>query len=93
MDRGWRIREFDWDEENLRHIARHGVEPEEAEEVFLFRTYKRKTGSHRYLVLGRTGAGRRLMVVLERLPGAVARVVTARDMDGKERGLYDRRSK
>jgi uncharacterized DUF497 family protein len=25
--------EFDWDEANLRHVARHGVTPEEAEEV------------------------------------------------------------
>lgn len=25
--------EFDWDFENIRHIARHGVTPEEAEEA------------------------------------------------------------
>jgi hypothetical protein len=25
--------EFDWDEANMRHIARHGVTPEEAEEA------------------------------------------------------------
>lgn len=27
--------EFDWDEANIRHVARHSVLPEEAEQVIL----------------------------------------------------------
>ncbi len=27
--------EFDWDDNNIEHIARHGVEPWEAEEALL----------------------------------------------------------
>jgi uncharacterized protein len=27
--------EFDWDEANIGHVARHGVHPEEAEQVIL----------------------------------------------------------
>jgi hypothetical protein len=27
--------QFDWDEMNIRHLARHGLSPEEAEQVLL----------------------------------------------------------
>jgi hypothetical protein len=69
------------------------VEPAEAEEVFLGRLYVRRTRLGRYLVLGRAGTGRLLFVIVERKPGGVIRVVTARDMDASERRLYERRRK
>jgi hypothetical protein len=31
------FREFDWDDANEEHVARHGVTPPEVEEVFLAR--------------------------------------------------------
>jgi uncharacterized DUF497 family protein len=39
---------FDWDEENLKHISRHGVTSEEAEEVItndLWKNKKQKVNS------------------------------------------------
>lgn len=90
--RSWRIRLFDWDPGNLDHIARHGVEPGEAEELFRGRLYVRRAGE-RHIVLGVTGTGRRLFAVVVRLPGPVIRIVTARDMDEKERRLFERRAR
>ncbi|WP_180953558.1 hypothetical protein [Bacillus sp. T33-2] len=29
---------FDWDRDNIHHIFRHDIEPQEAEEVFMTRT-------------------------------------------------------
>jgi hypothetical protein len=89
--RSWRIRLFDWDQGNLDHIAEHGVEPGEAEEIFRSRLYVRRVGE-RYTVLGVTEMGRRLFTVLVRLPGPVIRIITARDMNDKERKLFERRA-
>jgi uncharacterized DUF497 family protein len=87
--RSWRITLFDWDDGNLDHIAEHGVESGEAEEIFRGRLYVRRKGE-RYIVLGQTATGRRLFTVVIRLPGPVLRVITARDMNGTERRLFER---
>mgnify|MGYP001773206697 CR=1 FL=1 len=87
-----RIENFEWDETNRRHLTRHRVDPEEAEEVFVGRVYLRRTHSGRYLAYGKTLDGRYLLVVFE-LRGTTARVVTARDMTPKEKRLYRRRVK
>lgn len=85
-----RIEKFEWDEANQRHLTRHQVEPEEAEEIFVGRVYLRRSYSGRYLAYGRTLDGRYLLVVFE-LQGTTVRVVTARDMTPKEKRLYRRR--
>lgn len=79
---------FDWNEWNLTHIGRHGVTPQEVEEVaFDDDPHVRKMGTVRYLY-GYTLAGRYLFTVyLLREPG-VAWVVTSREMDEQERRLY-----
>jgi hypothetical protein len=51
----------------------------------------RRGRCRRYLVLGRTAAGRYLLVVLGRRAKGRARVITARDMDARERALYRRK--
>ena len=78
-----------WDEDNIQHIARHNVTPEEVEEV----CYENKPliyrGKHSlYYALGRTQAGRYLFIVVRYLGQGRARPVTARNMDKKDRRLY-----
>lgn len=54
--------EFDWDETTIDRIARHGVEPEEAEEALLddervqARAHSTPT-ERRYAFVGMTGTG------------------------------------
>lgn len=91
MERRWGVREFQWDDANEEHIARHGVTPAEVEELFIARILVRRGPMGRYLVLGRSAAGRHLSAILEKLGGGWVRVNTARDMAPKERRLYARR--
>lgn len=91
MGKRWGVRALEWDETNEEHIARHGVSTGEAEEVFHGPIYVRRVGRERYLVLGRTGTGRRLSLIAARASGGLVRVITARDMSEQERRLYRRR--
>jgi uncharacterized DUF497 family protein len=83
------------DEGAEHHIARHGVSAEEVEEVLHGVTVQLGAPVRRLLVLGRTLAGRYLMVVLEAVTtaGDLCMVVTARDMTESERRLYRRRTR
>ena len=59
--------EFDWDEANIGHVARHSVVPEEAEQVILNDPVdigmEIVEGEERHLNLGATAQGRVLLVV------------------------------
>ncbi len=87
--------EFDWDDANLEHIARHGVEPGEAEEALTdpsatrAGTYRGPSGERRGSIVGKTEDGRVLFVVFTFRRGAV-RVVTARNADATEKSRYHR---
>ena len=86
---------FEWDDGNVLPLALgHGIEPEEAEEIFavapLFRTTKQ--GRH-YAAFGRTQAGRLLVIVFERKTGGLVRVITGWDMNVAERRYYQRHRK
>jgi uncharacterized DUF497 family protein len=78
---------FEWDEANVEHIARHGYEPDEVEEVFEGGFKIRKGRKSSYLCYGRTLDGRLAFIVFKRL-GKRIRVATARDMEDKERRMY-----
>ncbi|HZB87501.1 MAG TPA: BrnT family toxin [Terracidiphilus sp.] len=71
---------FDWDHANISHIAEHGVEPEEAEEVVLSDPLdvglEVVNGEERWSYVGETSEGRFLRVVIA-LRGEHMRVVTA----------------
>lgn len=86
-----RITEFEWDDNNVEHIAGHQVMPEEAEEVFGGKVIIRRTRGGYYTAWGRSLAGRYLFVVYSRLSGGGARVITARDMTHSERRFYGSR--
>ena len=58
---------FDWDDANSGHIARHGVTPEEAEQVMLNIPveidYQVIDGEERFVAVGMTRAGRFLTII------------------------------
>jgi len=84
-----KIHSFEWDEANINHIEeRHGIIPEEAEEVFFNHPLFRKTHSGRFIAYGQTDEGKYLFVVFLYKPNAVVRVITARNMDSRERRYY-----
>jgi hypothetical protein len=62
---------FWWDDLNIEHIAEHGVEPQEAEQVVAHARLVRKAGQGKYLAYGQTDAGRYLTVVFAPKNGAV----------------------
>ncbi len=54
-----------WDDWNIDHIAKHGVVPEEAQEVVASakRPFPKDQGNGKFLVRGRTAQGRFLQVI------------------------------
>ncbi|MCE7983659.1 MAG: BrnT family toxin [Caldilinea sp. CFX5] len=76
---------FWWDEQNIDHIADHGVEPIEAEQVIANASLIRKADRGKYIAYGQTYAGRYLMVVFARKDQRRLRVVTSRDMTPTEK--------
>ena len=80
-----------WDDENTEHIARHGVSTDEVEQVCLSQPKVRRGRCGRYLVLGRTRAGRHLLVVVAYLGNGEVRPITAREVDRRERALFRRK--
>ncbi|MFQ5813331.1 MAG: BrnT family toxin [Anaerolineae bacterium] len=79
-----------WDDENVEHIARHHVSPTEVEEICFGpeKVVLRAEKAGRYVVLGRTEAGRYLTVVITTPHKGRARVITAREMVDKEHRRY-----
>jgi uncharacterized DUF497 family protein len=84
-----RINDFEWDEGNALHLQLgHGIEPEEAEEVFAKRPVFRKMKKGHYAVFGQTLEGRYLTIVFALNPGGVARPITGWDMGRTEIRYY-----
>jgi len=92
------IDDFIWLPGVIEKLARkHDVTQEEAEEVFLSRPrYRFVESGHRvgedvYAALGQTDAGRYLIVFFIRKSGNRALILSARDMDEKERRRYEQK--
>ena len=92
----WRL-DGGWDDDNIAHIARHGVEPEEVEEIVyedchpscIVRGRRRGIRETRWTLFGQTCAGRYLVaVVAPYRERGVWRAVTARDMARSTRQRY-----
>jgi uncharacterized protein len=88
------IKEFEWDDNNIEHIAMHNISPDEVEDVAFDDDpwVKRGRKDTRYL-LGYTIAGRYLFVVYVLKGKGVVRVITAMDMDNKTKKLYKKRKR
>ena len=80
-------------QKNTFHILRHGVVPNEVEEACYSNPLVIKTRENCYLVLGRSDTGRYLSIVLTSKGKGMVRVITARDMDYKERKLFERKKR
>ena len=83
---------FDWDAQNISHIAAHNVIPEEAEQILLGNSLEvsfdpDRSGEERWTYLGETALGRILIVVMT-MRGTKMRVVTSYDAEKKDKLLY-----
>lgn len=92
-----RIVGFIWLEEIVEKLeVKHRVTPEEVEQVFSNRPSIKRMNNGRfrgedvYRVLGQTDAGRYLVVFYIFKLTREALILSARDMDEKERGSYAR---
>lgn len=86
-----RIGELAWDDENIQHIARHGVNPEEVEDVCFGLHISEREKGQRYILSGQTGSGRYLTIVVERVSKALFRPITAFEMGEKYTRRYKER--
>lgn len=89
-----KIHELIWPAERIEHIARHGVTPEEVEEVCfgqpLVLRAKSEGANPVYYALGQTEDGRYLFCVVIQFPDGKGYPVTARPMTEKEKQRYKR---
>jgi uncharacterized DUF497 family protein len=86
---------FDWHEGNTdKNQITHNVENWECEQVFfnqpllVLDDLRHSMTEKRWAAFGKTDAGRLLMVVFAKRQDLI-RVISARDMNRKERGFYE----
>ena len=89
---------FDWDKGNvLKNWEKHKVKHTEAEEIFANKpTVVLKDESHsfsetRFQILGTTNRRRRLSVIFT-IRNQKIRIISARDMNGKEKIQYEQKT-
>ena len=83
---------FDWDDENIGHIAKHKITPDEAEQALIsdpidVRFDPDVNGEERWTYLGETSAGLILNIVIT-IRSDKIRVVTAYEAERTDRLLY-----
>jgi uncharacterized DUF497 family protein len=89
----------EWDDDNLEHIAVHGIEPQEIEEVVFEDCYpswivrnrrrQRRRAEPQFMIFGQTCGGRYLVVVIAVYRDrGVWRPVTAWPMEPQTRRRY-----
>jgi uncharacterized DUF497 family protein len=89
------IGEFAWLEGRVDHISRHGVLPEEVEEVcfgeaLVQRAQRARSSGANPVYFGETSAGRHLFCLVIQFPDGKGFPVTAREMTPKEKKRYKR---
>jgi uncharacterized DUF497 family protein len=82
--------EFNWDEHNERHLAKHGISRSEAEDVLtgslILVEYQMEGNEQRWIAVGATRAGRILKVFAIR--GEAVRAITGWVADKETADLY-----
>jgi len=72
--------QFDWDKENIEHLALHQISPEEAEQAIRNRpvdlSAELRNGEERVVQIGENDAGR-ILIVVSTMRNRKVRVVTA----------------
>ncbi len=86
---------FEWDRGNIEKIwNKHDVRPDEAEEVFFNKPVLmlpdtiHSTYEERFHTMGKTDSGRQLFITWT-VRNFKVRVISARPMSRKERGMYE----
>ena len=86
---------FKWDQGNIdKNLVKHDVEYWECEQIFFNRPIlvlddlKHSISEKRWAVFGKTDADRFLIVIFSRRDNLI-RVISARDMNKKERKFYN----
>lgn len=84
--------EFRWNDWNIEHLAKHGVDPDEAEQVIAHARapYPRSRSDDKYLVWGSGRADRLLQVVFVLDDDATVFVIHARPLTDRERRQFRR---
>ena len=80
-----RIDSFEWDENNIEHIGRHGITPEEVEEACFNAPLILKGRSGAYIVHSQSDSGRFILIIGIYRGRGIIRVITARDMTESEK--------
>jgi hypothetical protein len=87
---------FQWDDGNLPKIwERHRVAPDECQQVFLNRPLfgapneKHSDEEERYYAFGKTDGERHLAMIFT-VRGDLIRIISARDMNRRERRMYSK---
>ncbi len=81
---------FEWDDENIEHIAFHGVDIVEAEAVLDNRPLVLRTQDEKYLAYGQSDEGRYLLVVFARKPARVRVIEVPPTKPQHSRGAHSR---
>ena len=86
---------FQWDQGNIdKNLIKHEVENWECEQVFFNRPLlvlddpKHSISEERWVAFGKTDADRLLIVIFTKRDNSI-RVISAREMNKKERKFYD----
>lgn len=98
MKRSAKITEFDWDRGNTnKNWKKHQVKDQECEEVFfdskkkLLNDIIHSIKEKRYILLGQTKLKRLLFIVFIVRKNKI-RIISARDINKKEKYLYEKRA-
>jgi hypothetical protein len=87
-----RIRQLIWSEDQVDHIARHNISPEDVEDVCFGLSFVQRAKSQGenpvYYVLGQTFAGLYIFCVIIEFPDGNGYPVTARPMTKAERRRF-----
>lgn len=90
--------EFLWDKGNQdKNWIKHSVTNQEAEELFfdtqkiMFRDVLHSANEERFILLGKTKAGRLLFIVFTKRRHKI-RIISARDVNKKEVNLYEKKT-
>jgi uncharacterized DUF497 family protein len=85
-----------WTDESIEHIARHGIRPNEVEEVCFneeIAPFIKSGRENLHYIFGRTYSGRFLFVVVRFVRPGEVRVITARNMNAWEKNYFRKRGK
>ncbi len=80
-----------WDDENIEHISKHNVNPQEVEDICFGTHIIRREGDRRYILSGQSANGRYLNVVIERVGKGLFKPITAFEMSESYKRRYRKR--